>query len=525
MIAAGGTRASSITTHSYDDAGTEQWTADHGYTVYCVAADTDGNVYTGGDSISGDSNNTTRKYNSAGSLQWSASHGSGVTVYGIAVDSSGNVYAAGNRTSSVTTRKYNSAGSLQWSRDYHGTTVYCIAVDASGNIYVAGSRTGSKTTKKYDSAGSLQWSVDHGTTVRCIAVDGSGNVYTGGSDSDGNTTRKYDSAGSLQWSVGHGATVYGIAVDSDGNVYTTGAISSGNTTRKYSSSGSLQWSVNFNELTNAIAIDASANIYVAGYLDSGVGLRKYDTSGGLIWGATVGDTLWCVAYASAGLATTLPALSIPLSLAVPSSTGFVAVQALSIPLSLATPTVTSPPLPPELAGLPVARVYRAWLAGAGSELLELAMASFQCVRRTGESTWLAVTLPTYSAGLAATLNARIGGQLIINAGYRLADGSDVLGLFLRATLTAVELEHEPTGATITLTARVTPTSSSPQTRTLAGIQTQVRDDGRYSVTCDVDPLLRPGDTVTASGGASFVVGTIRYAVRPQAAAMELTEAL
>lgn len=524
MIAAGGTRASSITTISYDDAGTEQWTADHGYTVYCVAADTDGNIYTGGDSVAGDSNNTTRKYDNAGSLQWSASHGAGVTVYGIAVDGSGNVYTAGTHTSSVTTRKYNSAGSLQWSRDYHGTLVYCIAVDASDNVYVAGSRTGSKTTKKYDSAGTLQWSVDHGSTVRCIAVDSSGNVYTGGSDSAGNTTRKYDSAGSLQWSVSHGATVYGIAVDASGNVYTTGATASGNTTRKYSSAGSLQWSVDFGDLTNAIAIDGSANIYVAGYLVSGVGLRKYDTSGSLIWSVTAGDTLWGVAYAAAGLATTLPAIALALAIAAPLSTGFVTIPALSIPLALAAPSVTTPPLPPELAGLPVARIYRAWLSGDGSELLELAMASFQCVRRTGESTWLAVALPTYSAGLAATLNARVGGQLIINAGYRLADGSEVLGLFLRAALTAVELERTRDGATITLTARVIPTASSPQTRTLAGIRRQVRDDGRYSVTCEADPLLRPGDTVTAIG-ASFIVGAIRYAIRPQEAIMELTEAL
>ncbi len=518
MIAVGGTRVSSVTTRSYDNDGTSQWTADHGYTVYCVAADSDGNVYTGGDSILADSYNTTRKYNSSGTLQWSASHGSGVTVYGIAVDGSGNVYAAGTRTSSKTTRKYNSSGTLQWSRDYHGTLVYCIAVDSSGNVYVAGSSTGEYTTRKYNSSGTLQWSANHGATVLCIAVDSDGNVYTGGLLTGGYTTRKYDSSGTLQWSVNHGDTVNGIAVDSSGNVYTTGTRTSSKTTRKYNSSGSIQWSVDFGYMTEGVAVDNNGNVYVAGV----GGMQKFNSSGTYQWAVDTDNNWRSIAWAQAAVVTAIPALALALALALPSAGGTVGIPPLAVPLALAIPLPSEPPLSPELAGLPVAKVYRAYLAGTDGTLLKLPITSLQCTRRAGDSTWLAIPLSTYTAGWWAAIQARIGNEVVINSGYRLADGSETTGLFLRATLTAAEYEYTRDGASITLTARVIPTASTPQSRTLYGIRSQTQDNGRYTVICEPDPLIRPGDTVAADG-ASFVVHSAQYRISPQDGEMTVVE--
>ena len=159
MIVVGGGRTSSITTRTLNASGSAGWSVDHGDTVFAVAIDSDGNIYTGGNVIS---SKTTRKYNSAGIEQWSVDHGD--WVRGIAVDSAGNVYTGGNRTGDLTTRKYNGAGSLQWSVD-HEANVYGIAVDSSGNVYTGGNSNGSVTTRKYDSDGDLQWNANHGSVL------------------------------------------------------------------------------------------------------------------------------------------------------------------------------------------------------------------------------------------------------------------------------------------------------------------------------------------------------------------------
>ncbi|MER2529177.1 MAG: SBBP repeat-containing protein [Candidatus Competibacter denitrificans] len=118
----GGVDVGSVTTRKFDSARTPLWTANHGAPVHCVAVDSSGNVYTGGDS---DGSSTTRKYNASGSLQWSAHHGA--AVRGIAVDSNGNVYTTGDSNGSFTTRKYDASGGLIWSVDL-GANGYAIAV-------------------------------------------------------------------------------------------------------------------------------------------------------------------------------------------------------------------------------------------------------------------------------------------------------------------------------------------------------------------------------------------------------------
>lgn len=100
---------SGVSLRKYNNALTQQWTANHGATIRCVAVDTGGNVYIGGDS---DGTYTTRKYDSSGGLVWSKDHGA--TVNEIAVDSNGNVYTNGVLTGGVTTRCYNSSGTQQW---------------------------------------------------------------------------------------------------------------------------------------------------------------------------------------------------------------------------------------------------------------------------------------------------------------------------------------------------------------------------------------------------------------------------
>ena len=228
--------------YKLDTDGNLIWTKNHGNVIYDIKTDSS-YVYISGNRSNSD-NMTTRKYDLSGNLIWSVDHGASITS--IDVDSDGNVYTAGGRIDNITTRKYNSSGTLLWSVN-HGDAVHSLSVDSDGNVYTVGDRTSNTnnlTTRKYDSSGNLLWSVDHGNTVRSVTVDSDGNVYTGGNRSSNLTTRKYDSSGNLLWSRDHGSTVYSVALDSDGNVYTSGSSVSNLTTRKYDSSGNLLWSFN-----------------------------------------------------------------------------------------------------------------------------------------------------------------------------------------------------------------------------------------------------------------------------------------
>lgn len=480
MIVTGGAVSSGITTRVYDDAGNVLWTADHGDTVYAVAADADGNVYTGGAQSSG-----------------------------------------------VTTRKYDSSGVVQWSVD-HGGTVYGIAVDASGNVYTVGQSSFSdgKTTRKYDSSGAVQWGADNGTTARGAAVNGSTLITGGYYLSFSPTIRSYALDGTAGTTKYWGADLYAVALDSSGNWYMCGNGTAGSSRilRKANSAGTETWAINLGGGTGyGVAVDSSGNVYLGSDRVSSLTTRKYNSGGTLQWSADHGATVYAVAWAQPGVKTAIPGLPLALALGVPSGLGWTGIPGLPLLLSLGIPASPAPPPPPEWAAIPMARIYRAYLSAVGgSGLLEIPIASFQCTRRLGASTWLAITVPTYSAPLFAAIQAVVGGELVINAGTRDTAGIETLGVFLRATVTDVEQEHDAGAGSIRITARVINPSYSSASRALSDIRQVIRNNDKITVICDCDPLLKPNDTATARG-ESFVVGAIRYSVSPRDAFMEVVE--
>ncbi len=97
-----------LTTSCYGPDGTLRWQKAHGRPVYCVAVDSDDNVYTSGD-VAGptlfDGGPTTRCYDKDGNLKWSfdTTFGQGPSdarfvANSMVIDSDGNIYMAGNRT-------------------------------------------------------------------------------------------------------------------------------------------------------------------------------------------------------------------------------------------------------------------------------------------------------------------------------------------------------------------------------------------------------------------------------------------
>jgi len=196
---------------------------------------------------------------------------------------------------------------------------------------------------------------------------------------------------------------------------------------------------------------------------------------------------------------------------------------LPLPLALGIPALSAPPVPP--APDPALRtVYRLYLSAlGGDDLLELPLAALQCTRRVNESTWLALTVPAVTDARLAAMEARLQGQAVIYAGVATPSG-ETLGEFLRATLTEVAIARDDRTSAATLTARVILTPFTAGSYTLQSVSERGADAGRRTVTCAVDPRIRPNDTVD-DGNSSWTAGIITYRIDPTTAAMRITEAL
>ena len=335
-------------TIKYNSAGKQEWVKTYNAPnimekdeATAIAADTKGNVYVTGWSVTArdsdgwikKSDYATIKYNSAGKRQWVRRYATKRDNYAIAlaVDIKGNVYVTGSShigySSDYATIKYNTNGQRQWVRRYDGPgkssdAANAIAVDTKGNVYVTGysDNKDDKTdfaTIKYNTAGKLQWvqryhgpNKNRNDSAIAIAVDTKGNVYvTGHSDNEDDksnfATIKYNTSGKLQWVKRYhgsnksrsGSEPAAIGVDTKGNVYVTGTITEYNygdynfyyATIKYNSNGKQQWVKRYRgpkttcNIATALAVDAKGNVYVTGQSDDYCATIKYNSSGQPQW--------------------------------------------------------------------------------------------------------------------------------------------------------------------------------------------------------------------------------------------------
>ena len=137
------------------------------------------------------------------------------TVYSVAVDGQGNVYSGSDDNKVV---KISPSGSKIWEFTGHTSGVSSVAVDGQGNVY---SGSYDKKVIKISSSGTKLWEfTGHTNWVYSVAVDGQGNVYSGDRD---NKVVKISPSGTKLWEfTGHTGSVNSIAVDGQGNVYSGG---------------------------------------------------------------------------------------------------------------------------------------------------------------------------------------------------------------------------------------------------------------------------------------------------------------
>ncbi|MBA2667211.1 MAG: SBBP repeat-containing protein [Trueperaceae bacterium] len=318
---------------SYDQHGNHRWTRQFGTTssdrAYGVATDTNGNVYTVGNTFgalegsnAGSVDVFIRAYDQNGNHRWTRQFGTSSydLATGIATDTNGNVYTSGYTNGALEgsnvggfdafIRSYDQDGNHRWTRQFgtsSGDIATGIASDTNGNVYTSGYTNGALEgsnagnadafIRSYDQNGNHRWTRQFGTIsfdfVNGIASDTNGNVYTAGrtngalegssAGSDDAFIRSYDQDGNHRWTrqFGTSSNDYstGVASDTNGNVYaagrTDGDLEDSNAgggyafIRAYNQDGNHRWTRQFgtssNDYSTGVASDTNGNVYAAGY--------------------------------------------------------------------------------------------------------------------------------------------------------------------------------------------------------------------------------------------------------------------
>lgn len=217
--------------------------------------------------------------------------------------------------------------------------------------------------------------------------------------------------------------------------------------------------------------------------------------------------------------TTIPAIALPLSLALFTWNGDTYTFAPGLPLGL---SLALPGLRREYkAALVLPDIYRVTLSGTPD--LDIPISSFT-IRRNAVSISLSIVSPKADAAQIDDLIERSEGTLILWRGVRFLDGTEQLEPMLAVDL-AGRLRYDigSRSGSVTLTGETEADAATARTRTLRGISYRSATNGSRRVRCAVDTYLRPGDTADLGGGETLTVAEITYSVSVTAATMEVAE--
>jgi subtilisin-like proprotein convertase family protein len=153
----------------------------------------------------------------------------------------------------------------------------------------------------------------------------------------------------------------------------------------------------------------------------------------------------------------------------------------------------------QLDPIQLQEVYRLIITGSADSLDDLVLggiSSWQATNQAGDrSSYLQAVIPAASEFLNA-IEARKNGDLIIEKGFVLADGTERYEEILRSNFDAFRYDRGPGSLTVTVSGYLSGKPSANATRPLTGVRTISMNDGKYRVRCAIDLFLQPGMTVT-----------------------------
>lgn len=538
----------------------------HGARIRAIQLDGAGNIYIGGDAV-GAGKTVLRKVDPAGTLLWSAAADSARadlrdTVYAIALDGSGNVYTAGGKSvGGGLIRKYDAAGNLLWTQRPAGMPL-SVALDGSGNIYTggmlgagywlgpnefqpwnvlpgyfgSGPPAGSFAwyTPAHDMRGVVKWAASDGAFLGAAheyeetrIAFGGGKIHAVFANSTVNY-RTFDAGLTLlqERDIGWTRSAAAPVVSSTGTRTFAGARTSVPTAVENLYHYFAQTAADVDPWAGKVATMARG-VTDQGALraDAGYPALEFTHPYGMTVGpdrglnSTGGAEFWDGAVAIALVENTqTPGLALGLGLGLPTWRGDQISRAPGLPLGLG---LGLPVARREYVGaLPLPDVYR--LAVDGAPELALPLKSVQC-RRSLTGLTVTAVVPVATVDLVDALIARVGNDLIVRRGIRFTDGVEQVEEFLRAPLTSIRSDTGASAGSMTLVASLAAPATSAQTRALRGISYRAGLTGSRRVRCAIDTFLRPGDTADLGGGETLVAGEIVYAIAPESGTMEVAE--
>ncbi len=175
-------------------------------------------------------------------------------------------------------------------------------------------------------------------------------------------------------------------------------------------------------------------------------------------------------------------------------------------------------------------IFYCILTGAddGLDDIYLPMSSFQARLRDGEPSYVSCVIPD-SLTYEAAIIARENGDIVIQKGVRLIDGTEQMEEIARVDFESIQIDRGARNDSATITGHRTVTSSAPKDWTVEGVSFYgLQADGKRRIRAKMDLFLRCGDTcIYGTGGNDyFVVGAITEYVsaNPPLFYMEVVEA-
>lgn len=154
------------------------------------------------------------------------------------------------------------------------------------------------------------------------------------------------------------------------------------------------------------------------------------------------------------------------------------------------------------------------------------MGSFQSVNRNGDPTYLSCVIPN-SLAWVDDIILRPGGDIVINIGYIMANGKQMLTEIVRVNYESLQIFRGARSDSAILSGHKTLTSTSPKEWTIHDVSYYgLQAEGKRYIRAAMDLFLRAGDTVYYGTGAddNFIVGEVTYIVSPSSAIMQVKEA-